>query len=220
MEVVLLERVDKLGQMGDVVRVKDGYARNFLLPQNKALRATKANLAQFEAQRAQLEARNLELKEEAGRVGETLDGQSFVVIRSASEAGNLFGSVTARDIADAATEGGVTVDRRQVALVKPVKELGLHPIKVVLHPEVTVEIKINVARTHEEAEIQAAGKSIQELRAEEEAAEEMDVQALFEDVGKFDDDEEEKPAEGAEGSEEPGSDAAEEGETPEEKPAG
>ncbi|MEL6977053.1 MAG: 50S ribosomal protein L9 [Pseudomonadota bacterium] len=206
MEVVLLERVDKLGQMGDVVRVKNGYARNFLLPQGKALRATKGNLAQFEQQRAQLEARNLEQKQEAERVAETLEGQSFIVIRSASEAGNLYGSVTARDIAEAATAGGFTVDRRQISLDKPVKELGLHPTRVILHPEVAATIKINVARTEEEAEIQATGKTIAELRAEEEAAEELDVQALFEDVGKFDEDDEG-------GDAERGDDASESGES-------
>lgn len=200
MEVVLLERIEKLGQMGDVVRVKNGFARNFLLPQGKALRATQANLKRFEAQRAQLEARNLELKQEAQAVAEKLNGQSFIVIRSASEAGNLFGSVTGRDIADGATAGGFTVDRRQVALDRPVKELGLHQIRIILHPEVDATITINVARSQEEAEIQATGKTIAELRAEEEAAEELDVQALFEDVGKFDEDEE-KPSEEGEAAE-------------------
>tara|TARA_B100002003_G_scaffold55004_1_gene50509 strand:- start:2884 stop:3489 length:606 start_codon:yes stop_codon:yes gene_type:complete len=181
MEVVLLERVEKLGQMGDVVSVKPGYGRNFLLPQGKALRATKANLAQFEAQRAQLEARNLELKKEAEAVAAKLDGQSFVIIRSASEMGALYGSVTTRDVADAATENGFTVDRRQVNLDKPVKELGLHDIRVILHPEVSATVTINVARSNEEAELQATGKSIQEARAEEEAAAEFDIQELFED---------------------------------------
>ncbi|MEO1293271.1 MAG: 50S ribosomal protein L9 [Pseudomonadota bacterium] len=186
MEVVLLERVEKLGQMGDVVTVKDGFARNFLLPQGKALRATKANLERFKHERAQLEARNLELKKEAEAVAEKLNGESFVILRSASEAGNLYGSVSARDISEVATEGGFTVDKRQVVLAKPVKELGLHDVRVVLHPEVDAGITLNVARTAEEAEIQAQGKSVAELRAEEEAAEAMDVAALFEDVGKFD----------------------------------
>lgn len=198
MEVVLLERVEKLGQMGDIVRVKDGFARNFLLPQGKALRATKGNMARFEAERAQIEARNLELKREAEDVAQRLDGQSFVVLRSASEAGNLYGSVSARDVADAATEAGFSVDRRQVEVAKPVKELGLHPIRVILHPEVAATVTLNVARTAEEAEIQASGKSIAELRAEEEAAEDLDVAALFEDVGRFDEDE----SEGSEASEE------------------
>ena len=192
MELVLLERVEKLGQMGDVVTVKDGYARNFLLPQGKALRASKANLARFEAERAQLEAQNLEMKSEAEKVGEKLDGQQFVIIRSASESGALYGSVTTRDAAEVATEGGFTLDKRQIKLDKPVKELGLHPMKVVLHPEVTVEIVINVARSEEEAEIQASGKSIQELRAEEEAESEFDLAELFDDMGSaaMDDDDE------------------------------
>lgn len=183
MEVVLLERVEKLGQMGDVVTVKDGYARNYLLPQSKALRATKANLAHFETQRAQLEARNLERRKEAEAVAEKLDGQQFIVIRTASDAGSLYGSVTSRDVAEAATDGGFSVDRRQVVLDRPVKELGLHPIKVVLHPEVTVDIKVNVARSEEEAELQATGRSIQDLRAEEEAEAEFDIAELFDDVG-------------------------------------
>ncbi|MFN3613817.1 MAG: 50S ribosomal protein L9, partial [Rubrimonas sp.] len=133
MQVVLLERVEKLGQMGDVVNVRDGFGRNYLLPQGKALRATKANLARFEQQRAQLEARNLELKKEAQAVAEKLDGQSFVIIRQASDGGALYGSVTARDAAEAATAGGFTVARGQVVLDRPVKELGLHKMRVVLH---------------------------------------------------------------------------------------
>lgn len=181
MEVVLLERVEKLGQMGDVVSVRPGFGRNYLLPQGKALRATKANLARFEAQRAQLEARNLELKGEAAAVAAKLDGQTFVIIRSASEMGALYGSVTTRDVADAATEGGFSVDRRQVAMDKPVKELGLHDIRVILHPEVSATVTINVARSVEEAELQATGKTIQEARAEEDAAAEFDIQELFED---------------------------------------
>lgn len=182
MEVVLLQRVEKLGQMGDVVKVRPGYGRNFLLPQGKALRATKANLARFEEQRAQLEARNLELKKEAEAIARRLDGQGFVVIRQASDAGSLYGSVTNRDIADAATAGGFSVDRGQVVLDRPIKELGLHAIRIVLHPEVDASVTINVARTREEAEIQASGKTIAEMRAEEDAAEqaEFDVQQLFE----------------------------------------
>ena len=196
MDVVLLERVEKLGQMGDVVTVKDGYARNFLLPQSKALRATKANLAHFETQRAQLEARNLDMKKEAEAVAEKLHGQQFIVIRSASEAGSLYGSVTPRDVADAATEGGYSVDRRQVVLARPVKELGLHAINVVLHPEVSAEISINVARSPEEAELQASGKSIQDLRAEEDAEADFDIAELFDDVGgaAMDDEDGEGPA--------------------------
>lgn len=183
MQVVLLERVAKLGQMGEVVQVRDGYARNFLLPQGKALRATEGNLKRFETERAQLEARNLELKKEAEKVAGKLEGQSFVVIRSASDGGALYGSVTTRDIADAATEGGFSLDRRQVTLDHPIKELGLHPVSISLHPEVDATITINVARSREEAEIQASGKTIQELQAEAEAAHEFDIQELFDDIG-------------------------------------
>lgn len=181
MDVVLLERVEKLGQMGDVVAVKDGFARNFLLPKGKALRATKANLARFETERAQLEARNLELKKEAEAVAGKLDGQTFVAIRQASDSGSLYGSVNSRDIAELATEGGFKLARNQVVLDTPVKELGLHEIRVILHPEVDARITVNVARSQDEAELQAQGKNIAELRAEEEAAEAFDVAQLFED---------------------------------------
>ena len=195
MEVVLLERVEKLGQMGDVVRVKDGYARNYLLPQSKAMRATKANLEVFESKRAQLEAHNLERRTEAEAVAVKLDGQQFVVIRSASESGALYGSVSARDVAEASTEAGFMVERRQIVLEKPVKELGLHSMRVVLHPEVSATITINVARTPEEAELQATGKSIQELRAEEDAEADFDIAELFDDVGgAANDDDGEGPA--------------------------
>lgn len=180
MDVVLLERVEKLGQMGDVVAVKDGYARNFLLPKGKALRATKGNLQRFESERAQLEARNLELKKEAEAVAEKLDGETFIAIRQASDGGSLYGSVNSRDIAELATAGGFTLARSQVVLDVPVKELGLHDVRVVLHPEVDATITINVARSDDEAELQAQGKSIAELRAEEEAAEAFDVAQLFE----------------------------------------
>ncbi len=183
MEVVLLERVAKLGQMGDVVSVKPGYARNYLMPQGKALRATKANLARFEEQRAQLEARNLEQKAEAEAVAAKLDGTKFVVIRSASDAGALYGSVTTRDVADAATEAGFTVERRQVEMPRPIKELGLHDVEVVLHPEVSATVTLNVARSQEEAEIQATGKSIQDLRAEADAEADFDIAELFDDMG-------------------------------------
>ncbi|AJE46388.1 50S ribosomal protein L9 [Celeribacter indicus] len=183
MEVILLERVAKLGQMGDVVTVKDGYARNFLLPQEKALRASDANIKAFEAQKAQLEARNLETKKEAEALAAKLDGQKFVVIRSASDAGSLYGSVTTRDAADAATENGFSLDRKQVALKAPIKELGLHEVSVVLHPEVEATIILNVARSAEEAELQAEGKSIQELAAEEEARAEFEIAELFDDIG-------------------------------------
>ena len=183
MEVILLERVAKLGQMGEVVNVKQGYARNFLLPQGKALRANAANLAKFDAEKAQMEARNLETKKEAEALAEKLDGQQFVVIRSASDAGALYGSVTTRDAADVATEGGFSVDKRQVVLTGPIKELGLHNVEVNLHPEVQATIQLNVARSAEEAELQASGKSIQELAAEEEAAAEFEIEQLFDDIG-------------------------------------
>lgn len=183
MQVILLERVAKLGQMGEVVNVRDGYARNFLLPQGKALRANTANLARFETERAQLEARNIQARKEAEKVGEKLDGTRHIVLRSASDGGALYGSVTTRDIADAATASGVTIDRKQVVLDAPIKTLGLHAVKVVLHPEVEVEIIVNVARSAEEAELQAAGKTIQEVAAEEAAAAEFEIAELFDDVG-------------------------------------
>jgi large subunit ribosomal protein L9 len=183
MDVILLERVAKLGQMGEVVSVKDGYARNFLLPQKKALRANEANIRAFEDRKAQLEANNLETKKEAEALAAKLDGQQFVIIRSASDAGALYGSVTTRDAADAATEAGFTLDRKQVVLSRPIKELGLHTLHVNLHPEVDVDIVLNVARSTEEAELQASGKSIQELAAEEEAAAEFEIAELFDDIG-------------------------------------
>ncbi|WGH78096.1 50S ribosomal protein L9 [Jannaschia ovalis] len=183
MQLILLERVAKLGQMGDVVDVKPGYARNFLLPQGKALTASEANIAAFEGRKSQLEADNLESKKEADAMAARLDGQQFVIIRQASDSGSLYGSVTTRDAAEAATEAGFTLDRRQVALQNPIKELGLHSVTVVLHPEVELEIELNVARSPEEAELQAAGKSIQELAAEEEAAAEFEIAELFDDIG-------------------------------------
>ncbi len=201
MQVILLERVAKLGQMGDVVDVKPGYARNFLLPQGKALSASNANIASFEAQKAQLEARNLETKKEAEALAEKLDGQQFIVIRSASDAGALYGSVTPRDAADAATEAGFTVDKKQVVLVAPIKELGLHAVAVRLHPEVEVEIKMNVARSEEEAELQASGKSIQELAAEEEAAAEFEIAELFDDIGSAASDDDDLAPEAAQADE-------------------
>jgi len=183
MDVILLERVAKLGQMGDVVSVKQGFGRNFLLPQGKALRASKANLAAFEGRKAQLEAQNLESKTEADAVAAKLDGQQFIVIRSASDAGSLYGSVTTRDAAEAATAEGFTVDRKQCVLEKPIKDLGLHAMTVVLHPEVICSIQLNVARSTEEAELQASGKSIQELAAEAEAEAEFEIAELFDDIG-------------------------------------
>lgn len=205
MQVILLERVAKLGQMGDVVDVKAGYARNFLLPQGKALTASAANVASFEAQKAQLEARNLETKAEAEALAEKLDGQQFIVIRSASDAGSLYGSVTPRDAADVATAEGFSVDKKQVSLISPIKDLGLHAVAVKLHPEVSVEILMNVARSEEEAELQASGKSIQELAAEAEAEAEFEIAELFEDIGAAasDDDELAPAAEEAPAEEEP-----------------
>ncbi|MEZ5844727.1 MAG: 50S ribosomal protein L9 [Hyphomicrobiaceae bacterium] len=166
MQVILLERIASLGQMGDVVMVKDGYARNFLLPQKKALRATKDNIADFEKSRSQLEARNLELKKEAEAVGAKLDGQAFVAIRQAGDTGQLYGSVSPRDIAELITAGGFSVDRRQVILSQPIKELGVHEVTVSLHPEVDVKVKVNVARSEDEAERQARGEDVTVIRDE------------------------------------------------------
>jgi large subunit ribosomal protein L9 len=183
MQVILLQRVAKLGQMGEVVNVKDGYARNFLLPQGKALRANESNIKSFEARKVQLETQNLETKKEAEVVAAKLDGQTFVIIRSASDSGALYGSVTTRDAADVATAEGFSVERGQVVLDRPIKDLGLHPVTVVLHPEVTVKITMNVARSVDEAELQAAGKSIMELAAEAEAAAEFEIAELFDEMG-------------------------------------
>ena len=187
MQVILLQRVAKLGQMGEVVTVKDGFARNFLLPQGKALRASAANVKTFELKKAQLEVTNLETKKEAEDVGAKLDGQIFTVIRSASDAGALYGSVTTRDAAEAATDAGFTVNRAQVVLDRPIKELGMHTVSVTLHPEVVVKVKLNVARSIEEATLQAAGKSIQELAAEAEAEAEFEIAELFDDIGAAND---------------------------------
>ena len=196
MDIILLERVAKLGQMGEIVSVKEGYARNYLLPQGKALRVNAANVARFEADKAQMEARNLETKKEADALAAKLDGETFIVIRSASDAGSLYGSVTTRDAADAATEAGFSVDKKQVVLLGAIKELGLHDVRVVLHPEVEAVITLNVARSVDEAELQAAGKSIAELAAEEEAAAEFEIQELFDEIGSaaMDDDYESAPA--------------------------
>jgi large subunit ribosomal protein L9 len=154
MEVILLERVHNLGQIGDVVKVKPGYARNFLLPLRKALRATQANKSKFEAQRAQIEATNLEKRGEAEQIRSKVDGLKVVLIRQAGETGQLFGSVNARDVADAVTSAGFTIERRQVILDRPIKTLGLHPLRVALHPEVIVSITANVAKSTEEADAQ------------------------------------------------------------------
>lgn len=192
MQVILLERVAKLGQMGEVVNVKHGYARNFLLPQGKALRASDANIKAFEGRKVQLEAQNAETKSEAQKIADTLDGQTFVVIRSASDAGALYGSVTTRDAADAAIEAGFTLDRKQVVLNQPIKELGLHDVSVVLHPEVEATIVLNVARSAEEAELQAQGKSIQDLAAEADAEAEFEIAELFDDIGAANDEDDDR----------------------------
>ena len=183
MQVILLQRVAKLGQMGEVVNVKDGYARNFLLPQGKALRANDQNVKAFEVKKAQLEATNLETRTEAEALGATLDGQVYVIIRSASDSGALYGSVTTRDAADAATAGGITVNRAQITLDRPIKELGLHTVSAILHPEVVVKFNLNIARSVEEAELQASGKSIQELAAEAEAEADFEIANLFDEMG-------------------------------------
>jgi large subunit ribosomal protein L9 len=181
MEVILLQRVAKLGQMGEVVRVKDGFARNFLLPQGKALRATKDNRSKFEGMKAQLEASNLELKKDADVVAAKLNGKSFIVVRQASDVGQLFGSVSARDIAALASEGGYTVDRNQIQLQLPIKTIGLHTVPVALHPEVEVTITINVARNADEAERQARGENVTQRREEtDEEAAAADAAAFFE----------------------------------------
>jgi large subunit ribosomal protein L9 len=166
MQVILLQRIGRLGQMGDVVKVKDGFARNFLLPQKKAMRATKENIAHFETQRSQLEANNLEQKKEAEAVSAKLDGKTFTAIRSAGDTGQLYGSVSTRDIAEAITEGGFTTDRGQIIMDKPIKTLGLHETRVQLHPEVIVKVTLNVARSPEEAEKQARGEDVRSVKAE------------------------------------------------------
>jgi large subunit ribosomal protein L9 len=160
MDVILLERIEKLGQMGDLVTVKPGFARNYLLPQKKALRATDANRAAFDTQRAHLEADNLKHREEAERMAKEMDGLTVIIVRQASDSDQLYGSVTTRDISTAITESGVTADRRQVKLERPIKTVGMHPVRVDLHPEVSVDVIANVARSEEEAEMQARGERI------------------------------------------------------------
>ncbi len=209
MQVVLLERVAKLGQMGDVVNVKDGYARNFLLPRKKALRATAENLAHFETQKAQLEARNLELKKEAEQVAAKLDGESFVIIRQAGETGQLYGSVASRDIAAAISDGGVSVERSQITMDRPIKTLGLHDEKVVLHPEVSVNVVVNVARSEEEAERQARGEDVTAQVDDEEDEDAISVEDVFEDEAQA------QEALGEDGEGDADSVPAEEEETPE-----
>ncbi|MEL4374306.1 50S ribosomal protein L9 [Brucella cytisi] len=184
MEVILLERIGRLGQMGETVKVKDGYARNFLLPQGKALRANEANKKKFEGQRAQLEAQNLERKNEAQAVADKLDGESFIVVRSAGETGQLYGSVSTRDIADIISANGFTLHRNQVELNHPIKTIGLHEVSISLHPEVQVQVSVNIARSTEEAERQAKGEDLTSI----EAIYGIEEQPLSEEV--FDEEEE------------------------------
>jgi len=181
MEVILLERVGRLGHMGDVVRVKDGFARNFLLPKGKALRATKENKAKYEGMKADLEARNTEMRGEAQKVGGGLDGKSFVVLRQASETGQLYGSVSGRDIAVILNDGGFkNVTRSQIALNAPIKSIGLHKVPVALHPEVEINITINVARSADEAERIARGEDVIARREEPEEEEAIEAGTFFE----------------------------------------
>jgi large subunit ribosomal protein L9 len=176
MQVILLERVEKLGQMGDVVKVRDGFARNFLLPKKKALRATAQNRSYFETQRVQLEAHNLERKKEAQAVAEKLEGKTFTLLRQAGDRGQLYGSVSPRDIADIVGAGGFSISRTQVPLDKAIKTIGLFPVAVVLHPEVRVQVTVNVARTADEAERQARGEDVlAEHVPEEEKAESAEL---------------------------------------------
>jgi large subunit ribosomal protein L9 len=176
MNVILLERIASLGQMGDVVRVRDGFARNFLLPQGKALRANEANRKRFESERVQLEARNLERKQEAEAVAAKLDGQSFLLVRQAGETGQLYGSVTARDLAEAMEAAGFSVSRSQVALGQPIKTIGMHDVAIVLHPEVEAHVNANVARSEDEATRQARGEDMT-LASAAEAAEDAEAEA-------------------------------------------
>ena len=174
-DLILLQRVEKLGQMGDLVKVKPGYARNYLLPQKKAIRANKDNLARFEQQRVQLEALNIKRREDAERIAERVQGLSVVIIRQAGESGSLYGSVSSRDIADGCTAGGLSVNRSQVILEQPIKSLGLTSVRVVLHPEVSMQVTVNVARSTEEAEKQARGERVVG-EAEEQIELEDDIQ--------------------------------------------
>ncbi len=179
MEVILLERIEKLGQMGETVKVKPGFARNYLLPQKKALRATKANMARFEAERATLEAANLKRREEAQKVAGTMDNLTLLVIRQAGEGGMLYGSVSGRDVADAIKEAGFTIERRHVALDTPIKSLGIYPVRVALHPEVVVTVTINVARSQDEGDralkAAAAGETVADVAEEDVAVEETET---------------------------------------------
>jgi large subunit ribosomal protein L9 len=177
MQVILLERIEKLGQMGEVVAVKDGFARNYLVPQGKALRATQSNLAEFEQRRVQLEANNLQRKQDATAAATMVDGQRVVILRQAGETGQLYGSVNSRDIAEAFTEDGVTIGRNQVRLDSPIKVLGIHDIRIALHPEVDVHVSVNIARSQEEAELQANPELAEALAENEREAERLEREA-------------------------------------------
>ncbi len=209
MDVILLERIEKLGQMGDIVAVKPGYARNYLLPQKKALRATQDNRDSFEVQRAQLEADNLKRRGDATAAAEKIDDVSIVVIRQAGESGSLYGSVTARDVAKQLTADGYTVDKRQVTIDRPIKELGLHDVRVALHPEVAVTVIVNVAKSDDEARTQAAAgargeaaATIGEVEAEA-AGEAPSAEELFENPEQAISELEAQEAEAAEADDEP-----------------
>jgi large subunit ribosomal protein L9 len=190
MQVILLERVEKLGQMGDVVKVKDGFARNYLLPKKKALRATERNRSYFETQRTQLEARNLERRSEAQAVAEKLEGKSFVLLRQAGDRGQLYGSVSPRDIADVICAGGFTISRSQVPLDKAIKSIGLVQVSVVLHPEVRVHVTMNVARTEDEAERQARGEDVLTEQTPEKEPEQAAAEVFEEGTAPAEDGEE------------------------------
>ncbi|PIT70042.1 50S ribosomal protein L9 [Bartonella tribocorum] len=190
MDIILLERIPRLGQMGDIVSVKDGYARNFLLPQGKALRANEANKKHFETQRAQLEARNLERKSEAQKIADKLDGQSFIAVRSAGETGQLYGSVSTRDIAEIITDEGFSIGRNQIELNHPIKMIGLHTITLSLHPEVQISVVINVARSTSEAQRQAEGETLTSAEEiyniQDEILEENQEELLIEEINDND----------------------------------
>lgn len=181
MQVILLERVPKLGSMGEVVKVKDGFARNFLLPNHKALRATEANKAKFERDRSMLEARNAESRKAAESEAGDIDGKTYVIIRQAGEGGHLYGSVTPRDIAEAADAKGAHINKNHVHLTSPIKSIGIYEVEVAPHPEVLIKVKVNVARSAEEAEAQARGEVLSDLAAEK-AETRAAAQALFEEA--------------------------------------
>jgi large subunit ribosomal protein L9 len=199
MEVILLERVSKLGQMGEVVRVKDGYARNFLLPKGKALRATDANRERFNTMKVDLEARNLEQKGEASKVGEKLDGKNFIVLRQASETGQLYGSVSTRDLATLLGEAGFSANRTQIALNAPIKTIGMHKVPISLHPEVEISVTVNVARNNDEAERQARGEDVTVRREGRDEPEEQKAaaEAFFEAPAEGEEDSEASAAQGS-----------------------